>query len=103
MALGPALMATRGYAAPESLEVFTRADELVASVGTVAEQLDVLLGLFNVYYGRAEIARSLEVARAHLVLAEKQGQGASRAHCLLGQSYSAMGRLSRPSGISTRR
>ena len=91
MALGPALMATRGYAAPESLEVFTRADELVASVGTVAEQLDVLLGLFNVYYGRAEIARSLEVARAHLVLAEKQGQGASRAHCLLGQSYSAMG------------
>ncbi|HEU0063351.1 MAG TPA: AAA family ATPase [Hyphomicrobiaceae bacterium] len=92
MALGPALMATRGYAAPESLEVFTRADELVASVGTVAEQLDVLLGLFNVHYGRAEIARSLEVARAHLVLAEKHGQGgASRAHCLLGQSYSAMG------------
>ena len=91
MALGPALMATRGYAAPESLEVFTRADELVASVGTVAEQLDVLLGLFNVYYGRAEIARSLEVARAHLALAEKHGQGASRAHCLLGQSYSTMG------------
>jgi class 3 adenylate cyclase/tetratricopeptide (TPR) repeat protein len=91
MALGPALMATRGYAAPESLEVFTRADELVASGGTVAEQLDVLLGLFNVYYGRAEIARSLEVARAHLALAEKHGQGASRAHCLLGQSYSAMG------------
>ncbi|HXE69181.1 MAG TPA: AAA family ATPase [Hyphomicrobiaceae bacterium] len=91
MALGPALMATRGYAAPESLEVFARADELVASVGTVAEQLDVLLGLFNVYYGRAEIARSLEVARAHLALAEKHGQGASRAHCLLGQSYSAMG------------
>jgi class 3 adenylate cyclase/tetratricopeptide (TPR) repeat protein len=91
MALGPALMATRGYAAPESLEVFTRADELVASVGTVAEQLDVLLGLFNVYYGRAEIARSLEVARTHLALAEKHGQGASRAHCLLGQSYSAMG------------
>jgi tetratricopeptide (TPR) repeat protein len=91
MALGPALMATRGYAAPESLEVFTRADELVASVGTVAEQLDVLLGLFNVHYGRAEIARSLEVARAHLALAEKHGQGASRGHCLLGQSYSAMG------------
>jgi class 3 adenylate cyclase/tetratricopeptide (TPR) repeat protein len=91
MALGPALMATRGYAAPESLEVFARADELVASVGTVAEQLDVLLGLFNVHYGRAEIARALEVARAHLTLAEKHGQGASRAHCLLGQSYSAMG------------
>ena len=91
MALGPALMATRGYAAPESLEVFARADELVASVGTAAEQLDVLLGLFNVHYGRAEIARALEVARAHLALAEKHGQGASRAHCLLGQSYSAMG------------
>src|SRR5262245_58062099 len=91
MALGPALMATRGYAAPESLEVFTRADELVASVGTVAEQLDVLLGLFNVHYGRAEIARSLEVARTHLTLSEKHGQGASRAHCLLGQSYAAMG------------
>jgi class 3 adenylate cyclase/tetratricopeptide (TPR) repeat protein len=91
MALGPALMATRGYAAPESLEVFARADALVASVGTVAEQLDVLLGLFNVHYGRAEIARSLEVARAHLTLSEKHGQGESRAHCLLGQTYSAMG------------
>jgi predicted ATPase/class 3 adenylate cyclase len=91
MALGPALMATRGYAAPESLEVFARADALVASVGTVAEQLDVLLGLFNVHYGRAEIARSLEVARAHLTLSERHGQGESRAHCLLGQTYSAMG------------
>ena len=91
MALGPALMATRGYAAPECLEVFTRADALVASVGTVSEQLDVLLGLFNVHYGRAEIERSLEVARAHLALSEKHGSGESRAHCLLGQSYSAMG------------
>jgi class 3 adenylate cyclase/tetratricopeptide (TPR) repeat protein len=91
MALGPALMATRGYAAPESLEVFTRADALVASVGTVAEQLDVLLGLFNVHYGRAEIARSLEVARAHLTLSEEHAQAESRAHCLLGQTYSAMG------------
>ncbi len=94
MALGPALMATRGYAAPESLEVFARADELVASVGTVSEQLDVLLGLFNVHYGRAEIARSLEVARTHLALAEKHACGESRAHCLLGQSYSAMGAFS---------
>lgn len=91
MALGPALMATRGYAAQESLEVFARADALVQSVGTISEQLDVLLGLFNVHYGRAEIARSLEVARAHLALAEKHGCGESRAHCLLGQSYSAMG------------
>jgi class 3 adenylate cyclase/tetratricopeptide (TPR) repeat protein len=91
MALGPALMATRGYAAPESLEVFARADLLVASVGTVAERLDVLLGLFNVHYGRAELERSLEVARAHLALSEQHGQGASRAHCLLGQTYSAMG------------
>ena len=91
MALGPALMATLGYAAPESLAVFARADELVASVGTVAERLDVLLGLFNVHYGRAEIAQSLEAARAHLALSEKHGRGESRAHCLLGQSYSAMG------------
>src|SRR5262249_50658376 len=91
MALGPALMATLGYAAPESLAVFARADELVASVGTVAERLDVLLGLFNVHYGRAEIAQSLEAARAHLALSGKHGRGESRAHCLLGQSYSAMG------------
>jgi len=91
MALGPALMATRGYAAPESLAVFARADELVAKVGSVAERLDVLLGLFNVHYGRAEIARSLQAARAHLALSEKHGCGESRAHCLLAQSYSAMG------------
>jgi len=91
MGLGPALMATSGYAAPESLEVFARADQLVAAVGTPAERLDVLLGLFNVYYGRAEIERALEVARAHLALSETHGLGQSRAHCLIGQSYSAMG------------
>jgi class 3 adenylate cyclase len=91
MALGPALMAIRGYAAPESLEVYVRADQLVAEVGTLSERLDVLLGLFNVHYGRAEIEPALQVARAHLALAEAHGCGEGRAHCLIGQSYSAMG------------
>ncbi len=91
MALGPVTMGTKGYAAQESLQVFQRAEALVAAVGNVSERMVVLLGLFNVHYGRAELAQAMEVAREHCALAERQGVGLGRAYGLLAQTYAAMG------------
>jgi class 3 adenylate cyclase/tetratricopeptide (TPR) repeat protein len=93
MRLGPVIMASRGYSAPESLEVFLTADRLVTEVGDVTERMDVLLGLFNVHYGRAELEQALAVAQQHMILAKQHGRDMARAHTLLGQTYSAMGAL----------
>ena len=95
MALGPVTMGTKGYAAQESLQVFQRAEALVAAVGNVSERMVVLLGLFNVHYGRAELAQAMEVAREHCTLAERQGVGLGRAYGLLAQTYAAMGEFGR--------
>jgi class 3 adenylate cyclase/tetratricopeptide (TPR) repeat protein len=93
LVLGPAIMATSGYAAEESLRIFSRAERLVTSVGNVSEHLEVLLGLFNVYFGRAELEPALAVARQHLAYSERHGKDAARAHCMVGQTYSSMGRF----------
>ena len=78
--LGPVIMATRGYSAPESLEIYTRADHLVTEVGNIGERMDVLLGLFNVHYGRCELRQALSVAEEHMGLGaasrRKSGPGA---------------------------
>jgi tetratricopeptide (TPR) repeat protein len=84
-------MAAKGYAAQESLSVFESAAPLVASAGTVQERLLFLLGLFNVRYGRAELAAALEVAREYCALSERHGHDLGRAYGLLGQTHAAMG------------
>jgi class 3 adenylate cyclase/tetratricopeptide (TPR) repeat protein len=93
LALGPATMALNGYASQEALSIFSRAERLVSRVGRPSEHLDVLLGLFNVYYGRAEMEHALAVARQHLDYARRHGRHEARAHCLIGQTYSSMGRF----------
>jgi tetratricopeptide (TPR) repeat protein len=91
MALGPVTMATKGYAAQESLVAFERAAPLVTNAGSVSERLLFLLGLFNVRYGRAELAEALRVAQEYCALSERHGQELGRAQGLLGQTYAAMG------------
>jgi class 3 adenylate cyclase/tetratricopeptide (TPR) repeat protein len=93
LALGPAIMATRGYAAEEALRIFSRAERLVTRVGNISEHLDVLLGLFNVHFGRAELDLALAVALQHLAYSERHGKNKARAHCMAGQTYSSMGRF----------
>ena len=91
IALGPALMATKGYAASESREVFQRAEQLVSEAGNVSEHMEVLLGLFNVHYGRAEIDKALTIAERHMALAQEHETRLGRAHTLLGQTRASMG------------
>ena len=91
IALGQALMATSGYAAAESLQAFMRADELAAEVGSASERMEVLLGLFDIHYNRAELEQALAVAHQHMALAEQNQRYLARAHQVLGQCYSAKG------------
>ncbi len=53
--LGPALMATKGYAAPEVVETYARARELCQQMGETPSLFPVLRGLWGFYYVRAEL------------------------------------------------
>ena len=85
------MMGASGYASEASLDVFRRAEPLVKAVGSVSERMLAMLGLFNVHYGRAELAEALAVAQEYRALAERHGINLGRAHVLLGQTHAAMG------------
>ena len=90
--LGPAVMATKGYASAETLRVFSRARELAGSTTTgTDERLEILSGLFNVHYGRAEIEQAQAVAHQHLALAQASGRYEARAYCFMGQVHLVRG------------
>src|SRR5262249_9435280 len=69
LALGPAMAATEGYAAPETLRVFSHARDLLGEGGTPTEQMTVLWGTYLAHSMRAEHTAALEVARQCLALA----------------------------------
>src|SRR5262249_10326932 len=52
--LGPALMSTRGYAAPEVVQAYARARELCQQVGETPEHFPVLWNLWIYFNARAE-------------------------------------------------
>jgi predicted ATPase/class 3 adenylate cyclase len=61
LAIGPPLMSTRGFAAAESEQAYTRAHELCKQLGTMQELFTVTWGLwlFNQQLGELELARKL--------------------------------------------
>jgi hypothetical protein len=69
LALGPAISATEGYAAPEALTVFLRARDLLGDGGTPTEQMTVLWGIYLVHSNRAEHSAARDVAQQCLGLA----------------------------------
>jgi predicted ATPase len=69
LALGPAVAATEGDAAPETLRVFSHARDLLGGGGTLTEQMTVLWGAYLAHSTRAEHPAALEVARQCLALA----------------------------------
>ncbi|MFC6673935.1 hypothetical protein [Marinobacterium aestuariivivens] len=60
-AIGPVLMATRGYASPEVEACCTRALALSRTLGETAQQFSALLGLRRFYNLRAEYRRAQEL------------------------------------------
>jgi tetratricopeptide (TPR) repeat protein len=71
LALGPALAATEGYAAPETRRVFSRARDLLGDGGTLTEQMTVLWGVYLVHNIRAEHIAARDVAHRILALGEE--------------------------------
>jgi tetratricopeptide (TPR) repeat protein len=71
--LGFALIPTKGYTAPESLQAFTRAQTLCQHVGETEALFSALRGLWTFSIVRAEIRSAHEFARRCVVLAEQSG------------------------------
>jgi len=93
LALGPAMAATEGYAAPEPLRVFSQARDLLGDRGTLTEQIPVLWGVYLAHSMRAEHIAAREVAHRCLVLAaEHEHPGMSAlANRFMGQTLWMMG------------
>ena len=71
LALGRFIRIVKGMAAPETLQVFTRARRLLDDSVTVTEHMTVLYGLWGVHYVRAEHTEAREVAQQCLDLAAR--------------------------------
>jgi class 3 adenylate cyclase/predicted ATPase len=93
LALGPAMAATEGDAASETLRVFSHARELLGDGGTLTEQMTVLWGAYLAHSMRAEHTAARDVAHQCLALAarhEHPGMSAL-ANRFMGQTLHFMG------------
>lgn len=86
LAIGPALMAARGYAAPEVEATYARALALCDQVGEASQLFPALLGLRTYYQLRAEYATARELGERLLRIAQN-----TRDPALLVEAHSALG------------
>ena len=95
LVLGPALIAAKGVAAPETGRAYARACELCRELGDVPELFPALYGRSVVHFQRGELAAAHEVAQELLRLAEERGDAAAQVtgHRLIGSALSQLGRL----------
>ena len=95
LALGPALIAVKGWAAPEVERAYTRARELCERLGDPPELFPALLGLWAVYYLRGELRKAYELAEQLLRRAQSAHDPALLllAHLALGDTSFSMGEL----------
>ena len=70
--LGPALIAIKGYAAPEVEKAYIRARELCLEVGGTSQIYPVLVGLWVHYFVRGELSKALELGQQLLELAPSE-------------------------------
>ncbi len=70
IALGPLLLATKGYAAPEVEHAFTEAWALCQQVGDAQQRFQVLWGLGKFYQVKPDLNKGTAVAKELLALAQ---------------------------------
>jgi TOMM system kinase/cyclase fusion protein len=94
-ALGPAVMATQGYAAPEVEKAYARARELCQQVGQTPQLFRVRFGLWLFYAVRGEYKTAHELAEQLLTLAQSMQDPASllEAHWALTATLTWLGEL----------
>ena len=93
VALGVALIATKGHGAAEVGQVYQRALELCQRGEQSPEHFPVLVGLWNFYQVRAECAMALSLAEQSLHLAQQLRNTSLRvrAHFLMGATLFYLG------------
>jgi predicted ATPase len=93
--LGPAIRAIKGFAAPQTLQVYSRARDLLRDSTPLQEQLAVRLGMWTVYWGRAEHASAYRLARQCLSLALRHPDASAiaRTSRILGMTLWTMGKF----------
>ena len=93
--LGPALVATKGFAAPEVWHAYTRARALCQQVGDTLQRFQVLRGLWYVALIRLELQTARELGEQLLTLAQQADDAVLRveAHYALGLTMNYLGAL----------
>jgi predicted ATPase len=86
LALGSALMATRGYAAPEVEQAYVRARALCSHIGHTPQLFPVLHGLYRIYHVRGDLKAAQEVGEQLTELAQSLGD-----QTLLVEAHRALG------------
>jgi predicted ATPase len=91
--LGPALIATRGYAAPEVEQTYARARTLCEQVGETSQVFSMLRGLAAFYQHRGALLTARELREQCLRLAQRADEPAHllEAHIHLGLTLSLLG------------
>jgi predicted ATPase len=91
--LGPALMATKGFAAPEVKIAYVRARALCQQVGETPQLFPVLCGLCMAYLNQGELHTAHELGEQTLRVAQRAHDSAllSEAHNLLGSALDLLG------------
>jgi TOMM system kinase/cyclase fusion protein len=91
--LGPALINTRGQAAPEVLQTYARARELCQQVGEPPQLFQVLRGLWYFHLIRLELRTARDLGEQLLALAQQVGDPALllEAHYALGNTVNYLG------------
>jgi predicted ATPase/class 3 adenylate cyclase len=72
VALGPALLATKGYAAPDAERAYTRARELCQQIGDTSHLFPVMRGLMSYYLLRGQSQTAHELGEQLLCQAQDQ-------------------------------
>jgi class 3 adenylate cyclase/predicted ATPase len=91
--LGQAMIAGRGYAAPETMEILLRAKKLMTESTAPSQRFAILYGIWACYYVGGEVAMQQVTAAEFLAEAERHGDTAALclAHRALGTTYLTMG------------
>ena len=96
IALGAALLVTKGQAAPEVEQAYTQAYALCRQVGETPQLVPVLFGLWRFYLGRPQLHTAREIGATLLRLAQRTDDPALAviAHYALGATCFWLGALS---------